>query len=467
MSPSLKAKRIAPAGNKMGIMSMPKLLITMAAPMVLSMLVQALYNVVDSYYVSQITAAGIADMSDKAVSALTLVFPVQMLITGVCVGTGVGVNAALSKSLGERNYERANRVAGNSIFLGIAFYLLILLFGLTATDLYLSGQTSDPVTLQLAAQYMRVITVGAFANVGYMTFEKMLQATGKTVATMTGQLIGALTNIILDPILIFGKFGLPAMGVKGAALATVIGQGCGAVVVCILHFVLNKEVKNHLSYVVPRKDIIAQIYRVGAPAIVMQTLGSVSAYGINMILGGISQTALAAYGIYNKLQSFAFMPSLALNNASIPVIGFNFGARDKARIRGAVRWDLIYVSGIMTAATVLFELFAPQIVGIFSLSDAALVMCTRAVRIIAAGYIFVGINVILQGVCQALGNGMYSLLISLLRQAVIILPGAWALSLLPNAADIVWLVFPAAEAIAFVVAAVLSLKLYKERTGQM
>lgn len=457
----------APAGNKMGHMPMPKLLITMAAPMILSMLVQALYNVVDSYYVSRITAPGVADMADKAVSALTLVFPVQMLITGLCVGTGVGVNAALSKSLGARDHERAGYVAGNSMLLGIGYYVFVLLFGIFGTVPFLKGQTSDPITLQLGIDYMTVITVGAFCNIGYMTFEKLLQATGKTVATMCGQMTGAVMNIILDPIFIFGKFGLPAMGVKGAAVATVLGQGCGAVAVAVLHFALNKEVKNSLKYLRPHKEIIVQIYRVGAPAIVMQTLGSVSAYGVNVLLGSISGAAIAAYGIYNKLQNFLFMPCIGLNNASIPVIGFNFGARNRGRIRAAIGCGLGYALAIMAVGTSAVEIFAPQLAGIFDLSAEAFGLCVQALRIISAGYVFVGANVILQGVCQALGNGMYSLVVSILRQAVIVLPAIWLLSGLDNAARLVWAAFPAAELIAFAVAAVLTAHLYKKRVADM
>ena len=453
--------------NPMGVRPIPRLMLSMAAPMMLSMLVQALYNVVDSYYVSRITSETVANMGDKAVSALTLVFPVQLLITALCVGTGVGVNAVLSRSLGAGDRERASRAAGNQKLLSICYCILTVVFGALFGRAFLRGQASDGLTLEMAESYLSVITGLSLAQYGYMCYEKLLQSTGKAVLTMIGQLCGAVTNILLDPILIFGRMGLPAMGVKGAALATVIGQGVGALVVIVFHYSKNKEIGNGLRYLRPDWLLIGEIYRVGAPAIVMQSLGSVSAYGLNRILGMIHPGAIAAYGIYNRLQSFIFMPIFGLNNADVPIVAYNLGARKRRRIFEAIRTALLFAGVIMLTGTLIVELFAPRLAGIFSLSPEAGALCITALRIIGAGYLLVGCNVVLSGVCQALGSGLISLLSSCLRQLIIILPGAWLLSRLPGAESLVWIVFPVAEAVALVVTIPLFRRLYLQRVKDM
>ena len=454
--------------NKMGTLPVPQLLLSMGTPMMLSMLVQALYNVVDSLFVSYIPdTALIAGAGDKAVNALTLVFPVQMFIMALCVGTGVGVNAALSRSLGRKDQQQTSRIAGNAMFLSICYYLAVLLFGLLAVKPYLMSQTSDPVTAAFGISYLRVITICSFGTIGYMCFEKLLQATGQTTAAMVGQLTGSLTNLILDPILIFGYFGFPAMGVTGAAIATVLGQCASLAAVALLHFRKNVELSNHLSMLRPDAAVIRRIYAVGAPAIVMQALTSFMTYGMNLILGAISATAVTAYGIYYKLQNFIFMPAFGLNNASVPIISYNYGAGERRRIQEAIRYGLLIVSGIMVCGILLLQCFARQIVGCFSISGEAADLCVTALRVITCGFLFAGANIILQGVCQALGSGLSSLLISLLRMILVPLPLAWCLSRLPEAAALVWLAFPAAEAAACAAAVWLSIRIYRKRKAAL
>ncbi|MGN0974996.1 MAG: MATE family efflux transporter [Gemmiger sp.] len=450
--------------NKMGVMPVPRLLLSMAAPMMLSMIVQAFYNVVDSLYVSYIPdTALVTGAGDKAVHALTLAFPIQMLIMAFCVGTGVGVNAALSRSLGMRDRDRASHIAGNAEFLSICYYLVALLFGLFGAKGYIASQTTDPVVAQYATDYLRIVTIFSFGSIWYMCFEKLAQATGKSVEAMLGQLAGAVTNILLDPVFIFGWFGLPALGVRGAAIATVVGQCVSFAVILTLHFTRNTEIINRADMLRPDGAIIRQIYTVGAPAIVMQALTSVMTYGMNLILGGISATAVTAYGVYYKLQNFIFMPAFGLNNASVPIISYNYGAGQTGRIRQTIRWGLGTVCAIMGGGLVLLQCFAEPIVSCFALSPGAVDLCVTALRIITCGFLFAGVNIILQGVCQALGNGFYSLGISFLRMVLVVLPLARALSRLPNAADVVWLAFPVAEGIACMAAVLLAWRIYHRR----
>ena len=454
--------------NPMGTVPVPKLMISMAAPMMLSMLVQALYNIVDSLYVSYIPdTAVIVDAGDKAVAALTLAFPVQLLIVALCTGTGVGINASLSRSLGEGNRKQASKIAGNAIVLSLAYFVLILLFGLFGVEAYINSQTTDPITAQFGISYLRIVTVYSLGMTGFMCFEKLLQSTGRTVCSMAGQLVGSITNIILDPVFIFGWFGVPAMGVAGAAIATVIGQFASCIAAMVLHLWKNTELDRSLRMMKPDLKVIGKIYVVGGPAIAMQALTSVMTYGFNLILGTISENAITAYGIYFKLQSFIFMPSFGLNNACVPVISYNYGAQQKKRIRQAIFSGLGIVSVIMLTGTLLLQCFSAQVVGWFDVSAAATALSIQALRIITLGFLFAGVNVILQGACQALGNGIYSLIISLLRMIVVALPAAWLLSRLPNAKDVVWFAFPIAEVSACAMAAALTVGIYRRRTRSM
>lgn len=450
--------------SKMGTMPVPKLLFQMGAPIMLSMLGQALYNVVDSFFVSHIPAtAQVADMGDKAINALTLAFPVQMLIIALGVGTGVGVNAVLSGSLGRGDREGACKAAGNAVFVSGCYYLLILLFGLCFVPAFIGSQTNDPVVAALGISYLRIITIGGFGGVFYMCMEKILVATGSTLAAMSAQLVGAVVNTVLDPILIFGLLGFPAMGVTGAAIATVIGQCAGLAVGLSVQLRPGREVPLRLRCLRPDKTTLGRIYAVGAPAILMQALTPVMTYGMNLILGTVSAAAVTAYGLYFKLQSFIFMPAFGLNNAVIPMIAFNRGAGQMARIKSTMRCGLITITVIMALGLLLMQLFARQVVGFFAIGPESAALCVTALRIITCGFLFAGINVMLQAVCQALGSGLSSLVVSLLRLVVVVLPLAFFLSRLPNGETAVWFAVPAAEAAACLAAALLTRRVYRRQ----
>ncbi len=442
--------------NKMGTMHEGKLLLSMGAPLMLSMLVSALYNIVDSFFAAQISGIG-----DAAVNALTLAFPIQMLMTALAVGTGVGVGAELSRCLGQGEIEKASKTAGNAIFLYGIYFVLLCLFGVFGAKAYIAGQTNDSVVLELGVSYLSIVTCLSFGFMGEKCFEKLLQSTGKATYSMIGQLTGAVMNMLLDPIFIFGYLGLPAMGVTGAAIATVVGQSCAICVSATLHFKKNVELNNGLQYIRPNRKIIGKILKIGAPAILMQSLTSVMSYGMNLILHSISAAAVTAFGIYYKLQNFIFMPAFGLNNASIPIIGYNIGAKKLDRVSITIRYGLITVSVIMVFGFILFQCFAKQIVGIFNLSTEVMELAVAALRIISCGFIFSGINILLQGVCQALGNGNISLVISALRLIIGVLPLAAGLAAIQGSEHFIWIVFPIAEVISFIAAVILTSKLYR------
>lgn len=447
--------------NKMGTMQEGKLLLTMGIPLMISMLVTALYNIVDTFFVSQIAGAG-----DVAANALSLAFPVQMLMTALNVGTGVGVGAALSKALGSKDREKASRVAGNAMFLYGLYYCLMLVFGLFFAKPFIALFTNDEEVRQLGTVYLSCVTCLSFGNMGEKCFEKLLQSTGRTTYSMIGQLTGSVLNVILDPIFIFGCFGIPATGVAGAAIATVIGQCCAIFITGTLHFRKDTEMNRRFRYLKPDKAVISEIMKVGVPAILMQGLTSVMTLGMNFILKGVSATAVTAYGIYYKLQNFIFMPAFGINNACVPIIGYNLGAKELSRIKNTIRYAVMIVLAIMILGTVLLQMFAEPIIDVFHLSDEFTGLCVTAIRIITCGFIFAGINVLLQGICQAMGGGTQSLIISALRLVVIVLPLAAVLSTLPSAEKFIWIAFPIAEIAAFVVAVILTLRLYhrtKER----
>ncbi|MDY4969097.1 MAG: MATE family efflux transporter [Lachnospiraceae bacterium] len=449
--------------NKMAEMPVKSLLLNMGAPMMISMLGQAFYNVVDTFFVSHIPdTAQVADMGDKALNALTLAFPIQMLIMALGVGTGVGINAMIAKNLGRGDREQASRTAGNAIFVTLCYFVLIFLFGLTASEVFIHSQTADAVIAGMGTTYLRIITIFSFGTLGYMCLEKIVMGTGRTTITMVCQLAGAITNIILDPIMIYGLFGCPAMGVAGAAGATVIGQFVSLIGISVVYFKKDIGIDNSFRYLRPEKRALKNIYSIGLPAIVMQILTPIMSYALNLILGAISVSAVTAYGVYYKLQNFIFMPGYGLNNASIPIISYNYGAKDKDRVSQTIRYGLFYVSVIMLIGIVLLQLFARQIVGIFSVTEESHQLCVLALRIITCGFFFAGANIILQGVCQALGKGGYSLVISLLRFVVLALPLAWGFSMTANAATLVWLALPIAEAGACLTAFVFTKKTYQK-----
>ena len=448
--------------NKMGIEPVGSLILKMGIPMILSMMLQAFYNIVDSYFVSSMEGVG-----DAAVNALTLAFPIQALMVALAIGTGVGVNSLLSKFLGMGDRKTASRIAGNAVFLSVCTYILFLIFGLFFVDAYISSQTSDPIIQEMGCSYLKICTVLSFGSVIYMIYEKLLQGTGKTVLSTIAQVSGAITNIILDPIMIFGMFGCPALGIAGAAYATVIGQVVSLVLGMIFHHTKNKEIETKAEYLVPDKEIITAIYRVGIPAIIMQALMSVMTYCVNIIFVRVSGSVVTAYGIYFKIQQFVFFAAFGLNNAIIPIVAFNYGMRDRARISKAIRCGLLYNAIIMLAGAVLLQVFGKQIIGIFDVSTEVKGLSIQAVRIVTLGYIFVGANVIFQGIFQALGEGIKSLVISTIRLIIVVLPLAYFFTTLPNAQNIVWAAFPIAEACGLVVSILFMSRVSKNKLSRI
>jgi len=434
--------------NKLATMPMGKLVINMAVPLMLSMVVQALYNVVDSLFVSHITDAAVAGAGDKAVLALTLAFPLQMIMTSVNVGTGVGLNSLVSRHLGMKDREGASVVAGNGFFLGFCLSVLMMLIGGFFGRAYIASQTSDPTVLEWGTQYVHVITLFSLGSMLYFSVEKMLPGTGHTVAAMVAQLVGAVTNIILDPLFIFGIGPFPKLGVLGAAVATVLGQFVSMFTGLYVFFRKIDDVDKGLRYLKPNWPVIGQIYKVGFPAIIMSGFTSVMSYGMNLILRPVGDTAVAAFGIYYKLQNFIFMACYGLNNALIAIVGYNFGARNRNRVQGALKCGMLDAMAIMGVGILLMWTLAPQIVALFGVSAETLRLAALALRIISCGWLFAGFNIIIQGFYQALGNGIYSLIISMLRMAVVLLPLAWLLSQTANAATLVWIAFPVAELVA-------------------
>lgn len=430
------------AENKMGVMPVPKLLITMSLPMIISMLVQALYNVVDSVFVAQI--------NEEALTAVSLAFPVQNLMIAIAAGTGVGINALLSRNLGEKNLEGANAAAKNGIFLGMISYIVMAVIGLAGSHFFFTVQTKDPVIVRYGTQYMLIITVVSVGIFMQITFERLLQSTGKTIYNMITQGTGAIINIVLDPILIFGMFGLPRMEVAGAALATVIGQ---LVAVCMsLYFNCKKNTELDLNMRTfrPNKTIIATIYKVGVPSIIMQSIGSVMVFGMNKILLIFSSTAAAVFGVYFKLQSFIFMPIFGLNNGMIPIIAYNYGAKNRERIMATIKMSVLIAVGIMLVGLVVFQIFPVQLLEIFDASENMLGIGVPALRIISLSFIFAGYIIIIISVFQALGNGVYSLMFSVIRQLFVILPVAYLFARVFGLSR-VWWAIPIAEIVAVTV----------------
>ena len=455
--------------NIMGTADVKKLTLTMGLPMIISMALQAVYNIVDSYFVSCMPSTdGISNLSDLAVNALTLAFPVQMLMVAIGVGTGVGINAILSRSLGEGDREKAGKIAGNSIFLGLCMFVLFLLFGFFCVNAYIKSQTSDPVIIEMGVSYLRICTVGSLGVSMYMTYEKLLQATGKTMQSTIAQISGAITNIILDPIMIFGLCGCPQMGIEGAAYATVIGQFVSFILDAIFHHKYNsKEFSTSLKYIKPELTIIGQIYRVGVPAIIMQALMSFMTYGVNVIFALVSTEAVTAYGIYYKIQQFVFFAAFGMNNAMIPIIAFNYGRRNKKRINDGIKYGMIYTLIIMLAGAVLLQVLANPILSVFTLSDKTRELCLIAVRIVTLGYLFVGANIAFQGIFQALGNGVSSLVLSIVRLIAVPLPLAYALTFVSNAESLIWISFPIGELCAFAVSLILMKRIRKQKIAPL
>ena len=447
--------------NKMGVVPVNELLITMAAPMILSMLVQALYNVVDSIFVARV--------SENALTALSLAFPVQSLMIAVATGTGVGINAMLSKSLGEKNTKNVNAAAGNGVFLALCSYVFFLLFGIFATKIYFGTQNVDPQTTEFGIQYLTICLTASIGIFMQITFERLLQATGKTFITMWTQLSGAVINLILDPILIFGLFGAPKMGVAGAALATVIGQCVAAVIAIFCNFKFNSEVKLTLSGLRPRTKAIGRIYSVGIPSILMAAIGSVMTYGINQILlsfEAVGETAVAVFGVYFKLQSFIFMPIFGLNNGMVPIVAYNYGARKRKRITGTIKLSVIYAESMMFIGFIIFQLFSRTLLGFFDASSQMYELGIPALRIISMHFLLAGFCIISSSVFQALGNGLFSLIISVARQLIVLLPAAYLLSL-TGQVNAVWWSFLIAEFTSLVLCSIFLKVIYTKKLKEL
>ena len=427
--------------NKMGTMPVGKLLASMSTPMMISMLVQAFYNIVDSVFVARI--------SENALNAVSLSFPLQQLMTAVCAGTAVGMNALLSRALGAKEFDRANKITNTGIFLFICSYLVFFLLGATISRPFFLAQTNIQEIVDYGTSYVSICLCGSIGIAAQFCFEKMLQATGRTFCTMITHLCGAITNIILDPILIFGLLGAPKLGVAGAAIATIIGQVVAGLLAIIFNLKYNKDV--HISFKLIRfnKEIVKDIYKIGLPSIVMQSIGSVMTFTMNKILISFDITATAVFGAYFKLQSFIFMPIFGLNNGMVPIIGYNYGAKDFKRVKKTIVYTIITAMTIMAIGTLSFELIPETLLSLFSPSEKMLKMGTIALRIIGTHFILAGFNIIAGSVCQAIGNPMYSLITSVCRQLGALLPVAFLLSL-TGRLELVWLAFPIAEIVALI-----------------
>ncbi|KMW20292.1 hypothetical protein HMPREF9470_02307 [[Clostridium] citroniae WAL-19142] len=403
--------------NKMGTMPVRRLLISMSLPMIISMLVQALYNIVDSVFVSMINQA--------ALTAVSMAFPIQNLLIAVSAGTCVGVNALLSRSLGEKNAKNANLAAANGLFLAFLSFLVFAVFGLFGARLFFESQTDNPVIIEYGVQYLQIVCIFSFGLFGEMMFERILQSTGQTFYCMITQGTGAIINIILDPILIFGLAGMPKMGIQGAAAATVFGQIVAMVLAGCLNHAKNKDVRISFKGFRPHGRTISVIYQVGVPSIIMQSISSVMTFGLNKILITFSETAVAVFGVYFKLQSFIFMPIFGLNNGMIPIIAYNYGARNRKRIMETVRLSIGIAVGIMFIGLTVFQLMTPQLLMLFQADADMLSIGVPALRIISLSFLFAGYCIIVGSVFQAMGNGVYSLMVSVARQLVCILPLAY------------------------------------------
>ena len=440
--------------NKMGVMPVGKLLANMALPMIISMLVQALYNVVDSIYVSQI--------SESAVTALSLAFPVQNMQIGFAVGVGVGINSLLSKSLGERNQEAVNRTAGNGVILMLICTAAFMLFGFFGVRPYYEIQSTVAETVEGGIAYTSICCIFVMGSFIQILFERLLQATGRTVLSMIAQGVGAITNIILDPIFIFGWFGIPAMGVAGAAVATVIGQWLGALTGLYFNLKKNPEVQLGCKYLHLDKWIVGQVLTVGIPSIIMNSIGSVMNFSMNQILQGFTETATGVFGIYFKLQSFFFMPLFGLNGATISIIAYNYGARKPERIIKTQKLALGSALAMMLTGFAAFQLVPDLLLSMFNPTDAFLEIGRSCLRTISWSFPLAAICISVGACFQALGNGIYMTIISLARQMFVLLPVAYLMSLSGNV-NLVWLSYPIAEIVSSSLTVFFFLRIYRQK----
>ena len=434
--------------NRMGTQPIGSLLFSMSTPIVMSMLVQACYNIVDSIFVSRI--------NENALTAVSMAFPIQTLMIAVSTGTGVGINSLLSRSLGEGKRDNAQAAARNGLFLALLSYFVFLIFGLFGTTFFYQAQINDAEIISYGEQYLSIVCIFSFGQFFQIAFERIMQSTGKTIYNMITQGLGAIINIIFDPILIFGLCGFPKMGIAGAAIATVAGQIIAAILGYIFNRLKNEEVSVSMKGFKPDLEIIAIIYRVGVPSILMQSITSVLTFFMNIILAGFSATAVTILGVYFKLQSFIFMPVFGLNNGLIPIVAYNYGAGYGDRIKKAIRYSICAACTYMFIGFLIFELAPDKLLMIFDASDNMIAMGTPALRIIVLSFLLAGANVIVTGIFQALDSAIYSLIVSVLRQLVIVLPVAYILSRIIGLNG-VWAAYPIAEIFAFIT----SIFLYK------
>lgn len=442
-------------------MPVGKLMLSMGIPIVLSMMLQAVYNIVDSAFVSNMHENG-----EMALNALTLAFPVQMLMVTIGVGTGVGTNALLSRCIGQGNQEKANRVAGNAIFLGIVIYIVYLIFGFVGVGPYIASQTQNEQIRVMAGDYLGICCKISMGIVFFTILEKLLQATGRSMYSTIAQIAGAVTNVILDPILIYGLLGLPEFGVKGAAYATVIGQIVSAVLGLIFHIKFNKEIKNGAGYLKPSLSIIGEIYTIGLPAIIAQALMSVMTYGLNVIFVKVGESVVTAYGLYYKIQQFLLFAAFGLRDAITPIVSFNNGMNSKKRVMDGIKYGLMYTLIIMLVGLIVLEIFAAPFAKIFGLSGETQTLCVQAMRIVSLSFLFAGANIAFQGVFQAVDAGLQSLIISVCRQILFVLPVAWAFSLLACQSAsytwTIWLTFIISEGISTVIGIIFMTQINKK-----
>ena len=438
----------------------------MGIPMVLSMMLQAVYNIVDSAFVSNIQ-----DTGELALNALTLAFPLQLLIVAIGIGTGVGCNALLSKSLGQGNIEKASKVAGNGMFLALIIYIIFLIFGIFGTDLYISSQTKNPIISKMAIDYLKVCCIASFGIIFFSIFEKLLQGTGHSMYSTIAQIVGAVINVILDPIMIYGYFGCPKFEVKGAAYATVIGQIASFILALIFHFKVNTNISNGLKYIKPSAIIIKQIYAIGLPAIISQALLSIMTYALNIILVSVDEALVTAYGLYYKIQQFILFAGFGLRDAITPIISFSHGMEDKKRIDDGIKFGMVYTIAIMSFGLILVEILAIPFSNVFGLSGVTQQYCISAMRIVSISFIFAGMNITYQGIFQALNGGIQSLIVSVCRQFIFVIPIAWIFSLIAkHSLDLSWLIwttFIIAETISVIIAHILMKRLYNKEVNDI
>lgn len=437
--------------NKMGVMPINKLLITMSLPMVISMLVQALYNIVDSVFVSR--------LSEDALTAVSMAFPMQNLMISVASGLGVGMNALLSRSLGEKKFKAANKAAANGLFLEVLGYALFLIIGIFATRIFFTAQAGTGEITEMGVSYMRICLIMSFGLFMQFAFERMLQSTGRTFYTMITQATGAVINMILDPIFIFGYFGIPKMGVAGAAIATVTGQIIAAILALIFNLKKNSDVSLEIKGFRPEKKYILTILSVGVPSIIMASVGSVMTFGMNKILIVFSSTAVAVFGVYFKLNSFIFMPVFGLNNGMVPIVSYNYGAKNKKRMTKTIKFAIIYAVAMTFIGIALFQLIPDVLLRLFDASDHMLEIGVPALRIISLSFAFAGVCIVLSTCFQALGKGFLSMFVSIARQLIVLLPSAYILAKI-GGIHAVWWSYNIAEIISLTLSLIFFRRLY-------